>query len=214
MNQKGQTVSDQLTWSHYVELLKFNDSDKINYYIDISIKESLSVRELRSRIKNNEYERLPDETKNKLKVKVKTKENDFIKNPIIIKNKYNYAEITEKMLKQIILENLDYFMKELETGFCYIENEYKIKLGDRYNYIDLLLFNIEYNCYVVIELKVTELKKEHIGQIQTYMNYIDKNIKKITQDKTIGIIICKKDNMYVMEYCSDNRIYNTVYNLV
>ena len=110
--------------------------------------------------------------------------------------------------------NLDYFMKELGTVFCYIENEYKIKLGDRYNYIDLLLFNIEYNCYVVIELKVTELKKEHIGQIQTYMNYIDKNIKKITQDKTIGIIICKKDNMYVMEYCSDNRIYNTVYNLV
>ena len=145
---------------------------------------------------------------------MKTKVNDFIKNPIIIKNKYNYAEITEKMLKQIILENLDYFMKELGTVFCYIENEYKIKLGDRYNYIDLLLFNIEYNCYVVIELKVTELKKEHIGQIQTYMNYIDKNVKKITQDKTIGIIICKKDNMYVMEYCSDNRIYNTVYNLV
>ena len=94
------------------------------------------------------------------------------------------------------------------------ENEYKIKIGDRYNYIDLLLFNIEYNCYVVIELKVTELKKEHIGQIEFYMNYIDKTIKKVNQDKTIGIIICKKENRYVIEYCSDNRIISREYELV
>ncbi len=86
------------------------------------------------------------------------------------------------------------FLKELGNGFTFIDNEYKIKLGERYYYIDLLLFNIEYNCYVVIELKITELKKEHIGQIQFYMNYIDRNLKKINQDKTIGIIICKQDN--------------------
>lgn len=83
-------------------------------------------------------------------------------------------------------------MKELGNDFCFIDNEYKIKLGDRYNYIDLFLFNIEFNCYVVVELKVTGLKKEHIGQIQVYMNYIDNNLRKINQDKTIGIIICKK----------------------
>ena len=119
--------------------------------------------------------------------------------------------ISERILKELILEDLDNFLKELGSGFCYIENEYKIKLGNRYNYIDLLLFNIKYNCYVVIELKVTELKKEHIGQINLYMNYIDKNIKSINQDKTIGIIICKKDNYFVMEYCSDDRIYRTTY---
>ena len=67
---------------------------------------------------------------------------------------------------------------------------------------------------MVIELKVTELKKEHIGQIETYMNYIDKNIKGINQNRTIGIIICKKDNEFIMEYVSDDRIYNTMYNLV
>ncbi len=102
-------------------------------------------------------------------------------------------------------------MEELGNGFCFIKNEYKIKLGNRYNYIDLLLYNIEYNCYVVIELKVTELKKEHIGQIEVYMNYIDNNLKKITQDKTIGIIICKKDNHFIMEYCSDRRILSREY---
>ena len=77
--------------------------------------------------------------------------------------------------------------------------------------MDLLLFNIKYNCYTVVELKVTELKKEHIGQIEIYMNYIDKNVKSISQDKTIGIIICKKDNKFIMEYCSDKRIFETEY---
>ena len=77
--------------------------------------------------------------------------------------------------------------------------------------MDLLLFNIKYNCYTVVELKVTELKKEHIGQVEIYMNYIDENIKKINQDKTIGIIITKKDNKYIMSYCSDKRIFNTSY---
>ena len=104
-------------------------------------------------------------------------------------------------------------MNELGKGFSFIGSEYKIKLGNNYNYIDLLLFNIEYNCYVVVELKVTELKKEHIGQIKLYMNYIDENLRSINQDRTIGIIICKKNNKFVMEYCSDKRIYQTIYTL-
>ena len=103
---------------------------------------------------------------------------------------------------------------QLGNGFTYIGNEFKIKFGNTYNYIDLLLFNYEYNCFIVVELKVTELKKEHIGQIQVYMNYIDNNLKKFNQDKTIGIIICKKDSKYVIEYCSDDRIISKEYELV
>ncbi len=130
----------------------------------------------------------------------------FIKNPIVIKNNTNKEIISEKILQRIILEDIPAFLKELGMGFTFVENEYKIKIGNYYNYIDLLLYNIEFNCYVVVELKVTELKKEHIGQIEVYMNYIDKNLRKVTQDKTIGIIICKKDNKFIMEYCSDSRI--------
>ena len=100
------------------------------------------------------------------------------------------------------------------NNFSYIGNEYKIKIGNSYNYIDLFLYNIEFNCYVVVELKVTELKKEYIGQIQVYMNYIDNNLRKIYQDKTIGIIICKKDNKFIMEYCSDDRILSREYELL
>ena len=138
---------------------------------------------------------------------------DFIKNPIVIRNKYNIDKesITEKILQRLILEDIPSFLKELGEGFTFVENEYKIKIGNTYNYIDILLFNYIYNCFVVIELKVTELKKEHIGQIEVYMNYVDKNIKTINQDKTIGVIICKKDNGYYIEYSSDSRIYHKEY---
>ena len=116
-------------------------------------------------------------------------------------------------MKRLILDNIDEFLKELGSGYCYIANEYKIKIGDRYNYIDLLLFNIDFDCYVVIELKVTELRKEYIGQILTYKNYIDNNIRKY-HNETIGIIISKKDNKYIMSYCTDSRIISREYILI
>ena len=210
MFSKCPTLSDKLTYSHYCEIMWF-DEDKMNYYINISLKQMLSVRELRQKIKSNEYERLPIETRNKLINKDENKLVDYIPNPIIITNKYNTNEISEKVLKSLILEDISSFLKELGEGFCFIDSEYKIKIGDRYNYIDLLLFNIKYNCYIVIELKVTELKKEHIGQIQVYMNYIDKNVKEVFNDKSIGLIICKKDNRFVIEYSSDSRIYSREY---
>ena len=211
---KSQPIADQLSWSHYIELLPLKDNSKINYYINQIISLNLSRNELRSKIKNKEYERLDEETKNKLKNKEELKVPDLVKNPIQIRNTSDYNEISEKILQKLILEDISSFLKELGNGFSFIDSEYKIKIGDRYNYIDLLLFNIEYNCYVVVELKITELKKEHIGQIEFYMNYIDKNLKNINQNKTIGIIICKKENKYVIEYCSDDRIIAREYELI
>ena len=212
--EKGATMSHQLSWSHYCELLPVNSIDKINYYIKITKEQNLSIRELRTKIKNNEYERLDESTKEKLKEKEELKVPDLVKNPIQIKNTSGNNEISEKILQKLILEDIPFFLKELGNGFCFINNEYKIKIGDRYNYIDLLLYNYEFNCFVVVELKITELKKEHIGQIEFYMNYIDKNLKSINQNKTIGIIICKKENKYVIEYCSDDRIISREYELI
>ena len=205
-NQKVSTLSTQLTWSHYSELLSLDNIDEINYYIMITEQQSLSVRELRERIKNKEFERLDDKTKEKLITKKETDVVDFIKNPIAIKNTTKKEIISEKVLQKVILEDIPSFLDELGTGFTFIKNEYKIKIGNSYNYIDLLLYNIEFNCYTVVELKVTELKKEHIGGIEIYMNYINKHLRKPTQDKTIGIIICKKNNKFIIEYCSDSRI--------
>ena len=214
LNKKVQTLSAQLSWSHYCELLSFENTEKINYYIKLSMLNNLSVRQLREKIKSNEYERLPKETKEKLQSKEKVEINDFVPNPILIKNKNNLEVVTEKALKTLILEDIDTFLEELGVGFTYIKSEYKIKIGDRNNYIDLLLFNYKYNCFVVIELKVIEFKVEYISQVQKYMNYVDKNIKEINHNNTIGIIICKKENKFVIEYCSDPRIAIREYELI
>ena len=124
-----------------------------------------------------------------------------------IKNKEYQRLLTETKNKLITKEKnkIDDFIKN-----PIIINTY----GNSNNYIDILLFNYLYNCYVVVELKVTESKKDHLGQIQVYMNYIDKHIRSINQNKTIGIIVCRKDNKYLIEYSSDNRIKITTYELV
>ena len=206
-NENWSTLSTNLTWSHYVELLPLKDINKISYYIKISNQRNLDVRSLRNAIKSNEYERLSEETKNKLVTNEELKLPHLVPDPLLIKSEFNIEQLTEYALKQSILNNLDNFLTQLGNGFSYIGNEYKLKIRNNYNYIDLLLYNFKYKCFVVIELKVTELKKEHIGQIEVYMNYIDKNVKDVSDDKTIGIIICAKNNQFIIEYCSDERIF-------
>ena len=195
-------------------LIPINNVNKINYYIRISEEQNLSYRKLRKRIKSREYERLDDNTKEKLINKEKVNAGDLIKDPILIKNKFDTGKISEKMLMSFILEDIPSFLKQLGEGFTFIENEYPIKIGKRYNYIDMLLYNIYDNCYVVIELKINEIKKEHIGQVETYMNFIDKNLRTINQGPTIGIIVCKKKNGYLFKYVTNENIYEREYKLV
>ena len=203
---KGATLSHQLTWSHYVEILKIDNLDKLKYYIYMVNKLNLSVRELREKIKSNEYERIGN------KIELETpKVNTLIKNPILIKVKNKNNKLTEYVLQQSILENMEDFLRELGIGFTFVGSEVKIKIGDRYNYVDLLLFNYNYNCFVVVELKVTELKAEYIGQISKYIGYVDKNIRKSFHEQTVGVIICKKNNELIMEYCTNPSIFTTTY---
>lgn len=211
--EKGASVMHQLSWTHYVSILSLKNKNEINYYINICIKENLSVRELRNRIKLNEFNRLSFIDKEKIEFDNNNlKVSSLIKNPIIIKGNNNV--ISEKVLKELIIENLDDFLHQLGNNFSYIGNEIKINIGDRFNYIDILLFNIEFDCYVVVELKITEFKAEYIGQVKKYMNYVDKNISKFNHNNTIGIIICKKENKYVLEYISDTSIFTTTYELI
>ena len=165
-------------------------------------------------IQLNYYSRLSNEVKNKLINRQELKVEELVPNPIVFKSSDINQELSEYALKEIILNNIDDFLLQLGIGFAYVGNEFKLKIGERNNYIDLLLFNYEYNCFVVVELKVLELKKEHIGQMQVYMNYIDENYKKVDQNKTIGIIICKQENKYIIKYCSDDRIIARKYELV
>jgi len=213
-NEKVAPLVRQLSWSHYVELLAIKDQNELLYYLNICINNNLDVRSLRTIIKSKEYERLPLETKNKLLTDERVEMNDLLPDPIFIKNTKNIQVVTEKALHQLILEDIENFMRELGDSFSFISSEYKIKIGERNHYIDFLLFNIKYNCYVVVELKVTEFKAEYISQVQKYMNYIDKNIKEVGNNKTMGILICKRENKFVIEYCSDERIAVREYRLI
>lgn len=133
--EKGATLSHQLSWSHYVELLPIKDINKINYYINQILINNIGIRALRIIIKSREYERLDDKTKNKLINNRKNNVIDFVKNPILIKNSYNYKNVSEKLLQKLIIEEIVLFMKELGEGFSFIDNEYKIRLLYRFTFI-------------------------------------------------------------------------------
>ena len=207
------TMWSKLSWSHYREVLSLKNINEIKYYLNECESKNLTQRQLHELIKHEAYNRLSNEAKNKLFESKILKVDDLIPNPIIIKSNLLKENLSEYALKEAILNNIDDFLRQLGIGFTYVGNEYRIKLDDRYNYIDLLLYNVKYKCYVVVELKVTELKKEHTGQIMTYMNYIDENIKNIDDNDTVGIIICKQENEYVIKYCSDDRIIAREYEL-
>ena len=207
--QKGGPLG-HLSWTHYRYILPIKEESKRNYYINLCMKQNLSKRELIEKIKNNEYERL----KYKGNIELITEQNeitikDMIKNPILIKTNEKVDKLSEKALKQFILEKIEEFLLELGVGFTYVGSEYKLGKFK----CDLLFFNYELNCFIVIELKIRKLKPMDIGQIKYYMNYIDMNIKKEYMNKTIGIVLCKQDDEIVVKYVTDERVLFSTYQL-
>ena len=201
-----QPVVGNLTWTHILILLPIKNLDEINFYINLAIRDNLSKRALADRIKLNEYGRLTPETKLKLKEEKEINQSEMVPSTIVIPSDKLKKELTEKVLEELVIKNISIVMKQLGEGYSFIESQYKINVGNKKNYIDLLLFNIKFNNYVVIELKAREFRKEDIGQIKLYMNYIDKEVKNITQNKTMGIIITKEINEFVIRYIKENNI--------
>ena len=131
----------------------------------------------------------------------------MIKNPVLIKTNDKTDKLSEKALKEFILEKIEEFLLELGYGFLFAGSEYKLGKFK----CDLLFFNTELNSYIVIELKITKLNPRDIGQIKFYMNYIDNNIKKDYMNNTIGIIMCREGDEIVLKYVTDDRIFTTTY---
>ena len=211
--EKVGTVCRQLTWSHYRYLLSLKNLEDVKYYIDVTIRNNLSVRELIDRIKSDEYGRLPLETKLKLKEEKEVSQPEMVPSTILIPYNKTKEQLTEKVLEEAIVTNISYIMKQLGEGYSFIDKQYKINIGNKKNYIDILLFNIKYDNYVVIELKVREFKKEDIGQIRVYMNYIDKEVKTITQNSTMGILITKEVDKLVARYIDNTNIALPIYEI-
>ena len=204
--QKVAPLERQLTWSHYKLLLPLKNVEEIKYYIHITKRDNLSKRALAERIKSNEYGRLSTGAKEKLLNREELSLVQSVPSPIMLAPNKSYEVYTEKILQEIIYENLDSFMKQLGGGYFYVGREYKLNIGDKKNYIDYLFYNVVDSRYCVVEIKAREYKKSDYGQIKTYMNYIDEHLKNITQNSTIGIIITKSVNKFEAHYVKDNQV--------
>ena len=212
------TVSQHLSWSQYCDILPIKNPNERNYYINQVILNNLSVRDLRREIKNKSFDRLSYADKNNIEVITEANETDLsivdmIKDPIILKSDKTIDKINEKAIHKYIISLLENKFLELGTGFALIGHEYKIHVGKSTYKIDLLFFNYIINSFVVVEVKTRELKHSDIGQLQFYVNYINKNIKKSNHDKTIGLLIVKKKNTFVIEYTTSDDILITTYAL-
>ena len=201
-----QFKSLNISWTFIIKLLKLNDVNELLYYINCINKMNLTTRELDSKLKSKEYERLDSKIKEKLMKQEEVSVKDKIPDPIVLEGLEYKEKLTEKVVQKWIDENPASFCKSLGEGYSYIESQYKIKIGSNYNYIDILLFNYISNSFVVVEIKVTELKKEHIGQIETYMNYVDANFKKEFHNKTTGVLLVRENNKWLIKYINNNDI--------
>ena len=207
-------LGQYLTWSNIRILLPIKNVNKRNYYINMCIKKNLSKRALEKEIKNNAFERLSLADKENIKLISDKNEvltiKDTLKDPVLITINEDLDNVSEEKLAKIIRKELEIFLLELGCGYTYAGKE--VRMGE--SYCDLLFFNTEFLCYVVIELKTRKIKKEDIGQLEYYINYVDENMKKESFNPTIGVLVAKEGNYLVMKYCTNKNIYKTTYKII
>lgn len=208
-------VGQQLNWTIIRTILPIKDENKRNYYINLCIKNNLSKRELIKEIKSNSFERLehkPDKVDIITSAIVPAIIENF-KNPILLNLNGNKVE-NEKDLEKLIYSQLSYVFMQLGNDFTWVGNQYKISDGNKNYYIDMLLYNINYNCYVVVEIKCRSLKKEDKGQTEFYMTLVDKYKKRANNNPTIGIIITREQDKFVANFVKSEKLMTLTYELV
>ena len=204
-----------LNWTILRKIISIKDENKRNYYINLCIKNHLSKRELEREIKNNSYERLENKL-GKIAIKVPSivpTITDNFKNPILLELK-NKEIKSESDLEKLIYSQLNYVFLQLGNGFTWVGNQYKVSDGNKNYFIDMLLYNIKYNCYVVVEIKCRKLKKEDKGQVEFYMNLVDNFVREPSNNPTIGIIITKEQDKFVANFVRNEKIIPLTYEFV
>jgi predicted nuclease of restriction endonuclease-like (RecB) superfamily len=200
----------KVTWSNYKLLLPLKKQGKYNYYLNLCMQNNLTKRKLIELIKNNTYEKLPFNERNKtIGIDTLTIKNNLIplKNPIIVDIPEN--EFKEKVLLKYFDEHLKDFLHDLGVGYSYVDSEYSISDNNKKYKFDMLLFNTSELCYVVVELKVRKMQNKDIDQIINYMKLVDK--KMTPNNHTRGILITKEDDGYKLSYCNAHYIERTTY---
>ena len=208
-------LGQQLSWTIIRTILPIKDENKRNYYINLCIANDLSKRELEKEIKSNSYERLeykPDKIDVVVSTKVPAIVNNF-KNPILLELKDKEIK-SESDLEKLIYSQLSCVFLQLGNGFMWVGNQYKVSDGNKNYFIDMLLYNVKYNCYVVVEIKCRKLKKEDKGQVEFYMNLVDNYVKEPSNNPTIGIIITKDQDKFVANFVRSEKVVPLTYELI
>ena len=216
---KVNALSTQLSWTHYRIILSIKNENERNYFTNQAILNYLSTRELEELIKSKAYDRLSYADKENIKLidvnnSTSLTIEDMIKDPILIKSNSKTKKLDEKALHKYIIAMLEDKFLELGTGFALMGHEVKIVIDNHTFKIDLLFFNVNLNAYIVVELKIREYHPKDKGQLEFYVDYVDKNIKLKNHNKTIGLLIVRKKNKYVIEYVTNKDIYVTTYKLI
>lgn len=211
-SQKGvqQTASYQfkLSWSHYLKLMRIDDENERKFYEIEALKNNWSVRELQRQFDSALYTRLVL-SRDKDKVKelsekglILEKPKDAIKDPYILEfiGLPEHSTYSESDLEQELINKLEHFLLELGNGFTFVARQKRISFDDKHFRIDLVFYNRILKCFVLIDLKIGELKHQDLGQMQMYVNYYDREVRLEDENKTIGIVLCKDKNESVVEY--------------
>lgn len=203
-------LRQELSWTHYRLIIKLDDEKKRNFYIDECIKSNWSTRQLERQINSFYYERLlstQEENKNEVRNEIKKLEperniNDMVKDPYILEflNLKENKKFLEKDLEQGLIDNLQEFLLELGKGFSFVGRQRRITADGEHFYIDLVFYNYLLKCFVLIDLKLGKLTHQDIGQMDFYVRYYEKEIKREDDNPTIGIILCSEKNETIVKY--------------
>ncbi len=203
-----QTLSGNLSWSHYIELVSIDDNLARNFYEKQAITENWTIRELRRQKKTGLFHRIAiGKDKEKIlelsrKGQIIQTEEDFIKNPHVFEfmNFPENYEYTENDIEKAIINNLQHFLLELGKGFAFIGRQQRITLNNRHYFVDLVFYHVKLKCYVLIDLKIGEVAHEHIGQMKLYLGYYEKEINDISDNEPIGLILSEEKDDIMVEY--------------
>ena len=223
---KGQKVSDllfKLSWSHYVRLMTIKNSDERKFYEIECEKNSWSLRELNRQFDSALFERLvlskDKEGVRELSQKgqLVEKAEDALKEPYVLEflGLEESCKYSEGELETAIISNLEGFLLELGRGFTFVARQKRITNKSEHYFIDLVFYNRLLKCFFLIDLKIGKLTHQDLGQMQMYVNYFDREIKEDDENKTIGVVLSKENNKFVVEYTlpKDIQVYAKQYQL-
>ena len=222
---KFQTVSGKLSWSHYCELLSIENVDERNFYEKECLNSNWSVRELKRQLETSLFERLllSEGKKNKEKVYELSKDGQTLNTPEdVLKEPYVFEflgvkenkPILEKDLEQKLVKHIEEFLLELGKGFMFVGTQQRVTLGNIHYYVDMVFYNKILKCYVLIDLKIGQMKAEYAGQMNMYLNYYNEEINDKDDNKPIGIILCKSKKDIAIDYALgglSNNVFASTY---